>query len=89
MAMAITVKFLGSTNTQPARMRVYSWLTAPQTVNYPSHTVCDGSDIESCARYAAGVALEQINERCKENAVVWTLDQYLETYDGNRHFTLK
>jgi len=89
MAMSITVKFLPGTNTQPARMRVFSWLTSPKTVYYPAVGSFDGSDIEGCARYAAQIALEAVNARCAENGVSWALDQYIETYNGDRVFSLK
>ena len=88
MAMSITVKFLPATNTLPARMRVFSWLTKPTVVNYPARAGFDASDIQACARYAANVALSQINEICAEHGVSWALGQYLETYDGDRVFGL-
>lgn len=89
MAIAITVKFLSGTNTTPPRMRAYCRLAKPVTVNYPAVGNFDMSDIEACARYAAGVMLVQVNEECADHGAVWALDQYIESYDGNRHFSLK
>lgn len=89
MAIAITVKFLPGTNSNPARMRGYSPLTKALTVHYPAGNAFDASDLEACARYAAEQVLLRINGISQTYGETWALDQYIETYDGSRHFSLK
>lgn len=88
LQMSITVKFIESTNTRPARMRVYSWLfPTGMTIHYPAGL---SADIQENARYAAGVMLEKINESCKEHGDLlgYTLADYVQLYNGDRLFVI-
>lgn len=88
LQMSITVRFIESTNTRPARMRVYSWLfPAGMTIHYPAGL---SADIQENARYAAGVMLDRINESCKEHGDLlgYKLADYVQVYNGDRLFVL-
>lgn len=88
LQMSITVRFIESTNTRPARMRVYSWLfPAGVTIHYPAGL---SADIQENARYAAGVMLDRINESCKEHGDMlgYKLADYVQVYNGDRLFVL-
>lgn len=88
LQMSITVRFIESTNTRPARMRVYSWLfPAGVTIHYPAGL---SADIQENARYAAGIMLDKINESCKEHGDMlgYTLADYVQVYNGDRLFVL-
>jgi hypothetical protein len=90
--MSITVKFMAGTNTGPAYMRAYSWLFPKGVKVHYSADVANGSDIQGNARYAAGVMLGMINEKCAEGdftpGLAWALADYVELYNGDRLFTL-
>ncbi|QND44238.1 hypothetical protein [Providencia phage vB_PreS-PatoteraRojo] len=89
--MSITVKFLPCTNTQPARMRVYSWLfPRGKTIHYGRWDGYDWETTSGCALYAALEMLGMINEHLYQNKVptIYKLGQYIETYDGDRVFSL-
>lgn len=91
LRMSITVKFIPCTNTQPARMRVYSnWFKRGKTVQYNRWDNYDWETVSGCARYAADQMLAAINEHLAVNLVptVYKLGQYIETYDGDRVFSL-
>lgn len=86
--MSITVRFMGATNTGPAYMKAHSWLRPNGLkVNY-SPKVADGSDIQANARYAAETLLEVMNAECASHGVKWAIKDYVETYNGDRLFTL-
>lgn len=88
LQMSITVRFIASTNTRPARMRVYSWLfPAGMTIHYPAGL---SADIQENARYAAGIMLDKINESCKEHGDLlgYKLADYVQVYNGDRLFVL-
>lgn len=88
LQMSITVKFIESTNTRPARMRVYSWLfPAGMTIHYPAGL---SADIQENARYAAGIMLDKINESCKEHGDMlgYKLADYVQVYNGDRLFVI-
>lgn len=88
LQMSITVRFIESTNTRPARMRVYSWLfPAGMTIHYPAGL---SADIQENARYAAGVMLDKINASCKEygDHLGYKLADYVQLYNGDRAFVL-
>lgn len=88
LQMSITVRFIESTNTRPARMRVYSWLfPAGMTIHYPAGL---SADIQENARYAAGVMLDRINESCKAHGDMlgYKLADYVQLYNGDRLFVL-
>lgn len=90
MYMSITVRFMPSTNTTPARMRVYSWLNpAGRTVHY-TNLAC-GADIQGNARYAAETELEKINASCREHGDLlgYSLGDYVQTYNEDRLFVVK
>lgn len=89
MAIAITVKFLSGTDKTLPRMRAYCSLTKPLTVPYPTVGDSEMSEVEACARYAAKQLLLRINGISKTYGETYELDQYIVTYDGNRHFSLK
>lgn len=89
--MSITVRFLPSTNSQPARMRVHSWLNPKgRTVHY-SAGVIGGDDIQGWARHAAGIELGHINASAKDHGdlIGYKLGDYIEAYNGDRIFSLK
>lgn len=88
--MSIMVKFKPATNKGPAYMRVYSWLVpAGIRVDY-SPKVADGSNIYGNALYAANIMLEKINDVCAKGGDLlgWKIKDYVQTYDGDRLFTL-
>lgn len=88
LQMSITVRFIESTNTRRARMRVYSWLfPAGMTIHYPAGL---SADIQENARYAAGVMLDRINESCREHGDLlgYRLADYVQVYNGDRLFVL-
>lgn len=91
MTMAITVKFLGATNTSPARMRAFSPLTKKGvTVHYPSVCNFDTTSCRECAEYCAQVYLDKLNnedEHFRKNPL--KVGDVFETYDGNRVVTIK
>ncbi|WP_458321554.1 hypothetical protein [Providencia sp. CRPN22473] len=89
--MSITVKFLPCTNTLPARMRVYSWLfPRGKTINYGRWDGFKWETTSGCALYAALEMLGMINEHLYNHNVptVYKLGQHIETYDGDRVFSL-
>lgn len=89
--MGVTVKFVPCTNTQPARMRVYSgWFKRGVTVNYDRWDGVDWETVAGCAHYAAGVMVNKINAHLKAEGVPfqYKLGSYIETYDGDRVFGL-
>ena len=87
--MSITVRFMPATNKGAAYMKVFSWLFPNGVrVNY-SPAVADGSDIQGNARYAAGVVLQRINEKCAENGIGYRINEYIQAYNEDRVFSLR
>ena len=84
----ITVRFFETTSHRKGFMRAYSWWNkGGVTVNYGNHY--DEWDlISGCARHAALQELEKINEICAPHNVEWMLGDYIETFEGNRVFSL-
>ncbi|QGF21027.1 hypothetical protein MA12_gp14 [Pectobacterium phage MA12] len=89
MHMAITVKFLSATDTKPARMKAFSWLVKKGIMVDYSSAISDASDIQQCARFAADVMLEAINDIAAEHQCQYAIADYVQTFDGDRLFTLK
>lgn len=89
--MSIMVKFKPATNKGPAYMRVYSWLVPNGIKVHYSPKVADGSDIHANALYAANIMLDKINKVCAGSGdnLGWMIKDYVQTYDGDRLFTLK
>lgn len=88
--MSITVRFMPSTNTGPAYMKAHSWLNPKgRKVDYSAH-IGDSSDLQACARYAATMELERINSLCRVSGdlIGYKLGDYVQTYTGDRLFTL-
>lgn len=90
MHMSIVVRFSPSTNTQPAHMKVSSWLN-PRALRVNYANIDCGADIQGNARYAAELELQRINGSCREHGdkIGYALDQYVQLPDGDRLFTLK
>lgn len=89
--MSITVKFLPCSRTMPARMRVYSWqFPRGKTIHYGRWDGFDWETTSGSALYAALEMLGMINEHLYQNNVpcVYKLGQYIETFDGDRVFSL-
>lgn len=88
--MSITVRFMPSTNTRPAHMKVFSWLNPGGKTIYYTNLDC-GAEIQGNARYAAGIELERINASAKEHGdlIGYKLGDYIEAYNGDRIFSLK
>lgn len=89
MYMSITVRFMPSTNTRAAHMKVFSWLyPRGRTVNY-TNLAC-GADIQGNARWAAETELQRINASCREHGdhLGYKLGDYVQTYNEDRLFTV-
>jgi hypothetical protein len=84
----ITIRFIQATARTRAYMKVYSWWnTAGTKVNYDNN-YNDWESISGCAKHAALIELENINAACSKNGVVWMLGDYIETFEGNRVFSI-
>lgn len=85
--MSITVRFMPGTNTRPAYMKVHSWLfPAGTTVNYSRETA--PGDVQGAAFYAARVMLDMINDEVKDARISYSIRDYIQTYNGDRVFSL-
>lgn len=88
--MTITVVFKPCTNTQAAYMKAYSWLFPRGVkVNYAAWPGVDWHSTEGCAKYAAGVMLDMVNEECKKTGITgYKLGDYGQLPNDDRVFML-
>ncbi len=85
--MSITVRFMPGTNTRPAYMKVHSWLFPKgTTVNYSRAT--QPGDVQGAAFYAARIMLDMINDEVKDAGISYSIRDYIQTYNGDRVFSL-
>lgn len=89
MYMSITVRFMPSTNTRAAHMKVFSWLYPRGRAVHYTNLAC-GADIQGNARYAAETELKRINDSCREHGdnLGYKLGDYVQTYNEDRLFTV-
>lgn len=87
--MSITVRFMPASNKGAAYMKAFSWLfPGGVRVGYVPG-VADGSDIQGHARYAAGIMLQMINDKCAENGIGYRINEYIQGYNEDRIFSLR
>lgn len=84
----ITIRFIPATSRTRACMKVHSWWNLNGTRVTYDNNYQDWDSISGCARHAALIELENINSICSKNGVVWMLGDYIETFEGNRVFSL-
>lgn len=86
---SITVRFMPGTNTQPPYMKAHSWLFPKGVKVEYSPRECQPGDIQGAAFYAARVMLDMINDGVKSAGISYRLGEYLNTYTGDRVFSLR
>lgn len=85
--MSITVRFMPGTNTRPAYMKVHSWL-CPAGVRVEYSRATQPGDVQGAAFYAARIMLDMINDEVKDAGISYSIRDYIQTYNGDRVFSL-